>query len=246
MAKNSLLIGVVVVVVIVALAAVALMNGVHTTTTYGQKTGAMLYSVSDAPLSGTAYSAVNLTVQNITVHSQTTGQWYTVPVTGSGTYDLLTLKSSYAFVGNATLPAGNYNEIAVAVKSVTATSANGTVNNVVLPSSVLKVFGNFTVAATNGTKAVNWANIDFMANQSLHTTGNGKIVMLPVVQILVWHNSSLAVQSSGHLTVNNPSPVVASIGAGMNVNGTMQAGLVVPQGTNLTVGASGNVGLGVG
>jgi hypothetical protein len=240
--NQSLAIGVIIVIILIAAGAYVALSAPKAA---AAGNAMVTYTLSDAaPTMGTV-SSVNMQVQSIQMHSKTTGQWYSIPVKASGSYNLTAYTTTYAFIGNTTVPAGNYDEIMVDTGSVTAT-VNGTQQAVVMPSTSLKIFGNFTMSGTPNTTATNWVNIDFKANQSLHTTGSGKIIMLPVVQVIAWSDAKLGAGSNGAVSVQNYGTTTATVNAGMNVNGTMEANLVVPQGTNLTIGSNGGIGIGVG
>ncbi len=202
------------------------------------------FTMTDAPPSMVAASSVYVVVQNISVHSMTTGQWYAV-ASPMKTYNLVALKSNAALLANATLPTGNYDQITMTVTAVNAT-VNGTVKPVKMPSSKLKIFGNFNFTSTANTSNTNWVNIDFRANQSLHATGNGVIIMLPVLQTSLHNNARVAAGYGGNATVQSQGSMSTSVESGMGVNGTMMANLVVPLNTTINIGANGMIGLGLG
>ena len=238
---NSIIALLVIVVVVVAIGAYVALYSAPTANVGG--TGSVSYTVSDARQTLSSVSAVNMQVQSIQMHSTTTGQWYSVPVSGSGNYNLTALTSTYAFVGGANVPAGNYDEIALTATSVTAT-VNGTAKAVVLPSKVFKVFGNFSVSSTANTGSTNWINFDFKVNQSLHETGNGMIIMLPVIQTVAWSNAKLRIGAGDNVSVEDAGQVTESVEAGMDANGTMKEGLNIPASANVSIGANGTIEIG--
>lgn len=210
----------------------------------GTRTASTLYTVSDAPammINGQAVSAVTITVTNISIHSATTGKWYSAPIATNGTYNLVALSNTSAFMSNAQLSSGAYDEIALTISNVTAT-VNGTTHGVFLPSGTLKVFGNFVLTNTT----TNWVNIDFKVNQSLHSTGNGRLVLLPVIQTRLNQGAQVTVGGNGTVTVQNSGTVTAEVDSGMNVDGTMEDNFTIPMNENLTLGVNGTVGIGVG
>ena len=209
----------------------------------GVRTASILYTVSDSPamaINGQAVSAVTIKVTNISIHSATTGKWYSAPVTTNGTYNLVALSNTSAFMSNAQLTAGTYDEIALTISNVTAT-VNGTTRSVFLPSGTLKVFGNFVLTNTT----TNWVNIDFKVNQSLRSTGNGKLVLLPVIQTRLNQGAQVTVGGNGTVTVQNSGTVAEVVDSGMNVDGTMEDNFTVPMNENLTLGVNGTLGIGV-
>jgi hypothetical protein len=235
--KNHTGIIIAVVALIVIMILLLMFYGAAAATTANAK---IAFTISDAPTPLGAVSALNMRILNISVHSNTTGKWYYIPVSTSGTYNLVTLNNIYAIVGNATLPTGNYDEVVIKVGSVAATM-NGNTTAVVLPSSTLKIFLSFKMFGTPGASSTNWVNLDVNTSKSLHATGNGRIIMLPVIQVTARQNAVLSVQpdNTASVTLWGTPPVTEDYG--MNVDGTMQANLAVPQNANLTVAANGTI-----
>lgn len=250
MAVNStVLIGIVLVVLLASVIAVVMLypsNQPQYQVIGGSLGGAkasMIYTVSDAPparINGQAVSAVTVTVTNISIHSATTGKWYSAPIATNGTYNLVALANTSAFMSNVQLSAGSYDEIALTISNVTAT-INGITSGVTLPSGTLKVFGNFVLTNTT----TNWVNIDFNVSKSLHSTGNAKLVLLPVIQTALVQGAKLTVDSNNTVAIQNKGTTTAVVNSGMGLNGTMETNFSVPAGANLTIGVNGTVGLGV-
>ena len=179
--------------------------------------GVTLMSLSDSPTVSTI-GAVNVTVTDARIHSTTTGKWYTV-FNGSKTFDLVKLRNTSAVLSGANLSTGSYDEIVLEVGNATAI-VNNAIRPVFLPSGNLKIFGTFNVSKNS----TNWVNLDFNLSKSVRVTGNGKVILLPVINLLASQGANISLSSNGIVNVNSSSHerVEANDHASMNVNGTMQ------------------------
>ncbi|MHB1830396.1 MAG: DUF4382 domain-containing protein [Candidatus Micrarchaeaceae archaeon] len=220
---NNILIGVIVVIAIAVLVMAISASG-------SKNTSSVLFSISDTPAILSSVSSVYVTVQEVSMHSATTGQWYNFSAAGKGAYNLVALKNISAFVANAQVSAGNYDEIVLVISSSNAT-VNGTVKNVTLPSGKLKIFGNFNIS----NKTTNWINMDFNVNQSLHTTGNGEIILLPVIQTRFMQGSDVTVEANDTINVSSRGNTSLEVNDGMDANGTMRSNFVVPANANIII-----------
>ena len=141
--------------------------------------GATIFSISDAP---TFYNitSLNLSISYIEVHSTTTGKWYKINV--DKTFNLIELRNISKVIVGADLPYGIYNEIVLNIANANAT-INGKVENVFIPSKKLRIITTFNI--TNS--STNAINLDFDLEDSLHITGNGEIIMTPVIGLSYYH-----------------------------------------------------------
>ena len=140
--------------------------------------GATIFSISDAP---TLYNitSLNLSISYIEVHS-TAGKWYKINV--DKTFNLIELRNISKVIVGADLPYGIYNEIVLNIANANAT-INGKVENVFIPSKKLRIITTFNI--TNS--STNTINLDFDLEDSLHITGNGEIIMTPVIGLSYYH-----------------------------------------------------------
>ena len=198
--------------------------------------GVTLMSLSDSPTVSTI-GAVNVTVYGAEIHSTTTGKWYTV-FNGSKTFDLVRLRNISAVLSGANLSAGNYDEIVLEVGNATATVNNATMP-VFMPSGDLKIFGKFNVSKNT----TNWVNLDFNLSKSVRVTGNGKVVLLPVINMLASRGANLSLSSNGIVNVSSHGKAEADEYASMDVNGTMQQNTTdaAPLGQPVEVNGEGKV-----
>lgn len=198
---------------------------------------ATLFSISDAPTTS-AVSAVNITVSNATIHSQTTGKWYTILSTPKK-FNLVTLRNISAALATANIPAGNYDEIVLEVTNASAV-VNNQSTNVFLPSGDLKIFGNFSI--TSNSLAPSWVNIDINLDKSLHITGEGSVILAPVINLKASSGANLSVATNGIVYVKSPGKPDSDFNASMDLNGTFHVNLIsVPEGAHLGVGENGKV-----
>lgn len=200
--------------------------------------GIAVATITDAAANMGSVSSVNVTVDKVSVHSETEG-WVNIS-SASHTYDLLQLKAqgTNAFLGQATLDAGTYNQIRVDISRVVVTDANGT-HDAKLPSGELKIIGNFVVDA-NSTST---ASFDFFANESLHVTGNGRYIMAPVVRMETRSNVSADIDGNSHVIIHGGS-VTTNVKVGMDANGNIGAGMGISSDSNVSIGSDDKITVG--
>jgi PKD repeat protein len=139
---------------------------------------------------------VNLTVRddsNATAWEQTTAiidqetevnqsGWITI-VNETQTFDLLALQNTSALLGEKNLTVGKYTQIRLTVTSgIITINVNGSIEEHTLkvPSDSIKLIHPFTI--TENTTTV--LTLDFLVNQSIHQTGNGKFLLKPTIKII--------------------------------------------------------------
>lgn len=108
------------------------------------------------------------------------GQWLTI-VERNATVDLKAFTgNASSFLGDAAIPAGDYNGIRITVTSASATiAANGTTVPVKVPSGALRIKGHFTVVAGKETDLT----LDFNLARSVVETGHGTYILKPVLRL---------------------------------------------------------------
>ena len=186
--------------------------------------GSTVFSVSDSP-SLYNISALFITVDNLSVHSTSTGKWYNVKIQTS-TFNLVALKNISAIMSGTKLQAGQYNEIALNISNVIA-MVNGTKESVLLPSGRLRIFGDFNIS--NSTNSSQWLNLDFDLEHSLHVTGNGTLIMTPVINFRQVSDNSLELNQSSIIVAKGPGRIRAYWEMGMDDNGNMRYNYSMPQ-----------------
>ncbi len=188
--------------------------------------GSTVFSVSDSP-SLYNISALFITVDNLSVHSTSTGKWYNVKIQTS-TFNLVALKNISAIMSGTKLQAGEYNEIALNISNAIAT-VNGTNESVLLPSGRLRIFGDFNIS--NSTNSSQWLNLDFDLEHSLHMTGNGTLIMTPVINFRQVSDNSLELNQNSIIVAKGPGRIRAYWEMGMDDKGNMKYNYSMPQNT---------------
>ncbi|MBI4225050.1 MAG: DUF4382 domain-containing protein [Candidatus Sungbacteria bacterium] len=184
--------------------------------TLGQ--GRVVFMVKDAVTgSMQEVSAVLITVDKVEVQSATQG-WITVS-TAQKQYDLLKLKQSgsAALLADVNLPADIYNQIRLNIRTVEVRTSN-TMQEAKLPSHTLKIIGNITVGAGK----TSTVTIDFLADKSLHLTGNGTFIMAPVVKFESRTGANAEVKADESVAVSG-GRVDTERESGMDEKGEMRA-----------------------
>jgi hypothetical protein len=192
--------------------------------------GSLKVSLTDAPACG--FDAVNVTVNKVRVNQSSTANdadagWVDIALAAPQKINLTSLTNGVlTSLGQASLPAGHYNQIRLVL---TPTSANGLENSVVptgakevpltTPSAVqsgIKVNGNFDVATGNLADVV----LDFDACRSVFRTGNNTYMLKPVVTATaVVTSGSISGTVDSSLLTNHP--VVAAEVNGKVVHSTI-------------------------
>ncbi|MES2155337.1 MAG: DUF4382 domain-containing protein [bacterium] len=133
-------------------------------------------NVSAAPGHGRIAISIEVQQDNDTDNESA---WITV-MDKPTTVDLLAFNgSASAFLGDADVPVGAYNQIRLTVDSASLTLKDGSTANVTVPGHNLRIKGHFTVDDGKETKLT----IDFDLDRSLHQTGNGKWMLKPVLHL---------------------------------------------------------------
>ena len=195
--------------------------------------GVTVFSLSDAPGVSTI-SALNISVSGAMIHSTSTGKWYTVFSSNTPkTFDLVALRNTSQLLSGANLSGGMYDEIVLEVANASAV-VNGNTQTVFLPSGDLRIFGKFNVSgASNSSNSMggnssgsNWVNIDFNLNRSVHITGDGKVILLPVINLLAESGANLSVGANSMIQKVREGRIELKEVESMDVGGNMTSNSV--------------------
>ncbi len=219
--------------VIALLLAGCTQSGGSATVSPGAGQGRYVATVTDAAADMGSVTSVQMTIDNVQAHSATQG-WVTLS-SQSRTVDLMQLKTSgnQALVADTQVAAGTYDQIRMQVSRVSVTDAQGT-HEAKLPSGELKIVAT-TVVNANSTSI---AKFDFIADQSLHITGNGRYIMAPVIKIETRSDANVNVASQNDVTVEGGS-VDTNAQVGMDISGNVGAGVRIPADAVLDINANG-------
>jgi hypothetical protein len=198
-------------------------------------TGRVLFAVSDAAADMGSVIGVSITVDSVEVQNDA-NQWVTVS-SSPKTYDLLALKATgvQALLADVQLKEGTYNQVRLIISKVVVTDANGT-HDAKLPSNELKIVGRLVVDANSTSTAV----FDFVADESLHMTGDGQYILAPVVRLETRNRANASVESDKSVRIEGGN-VVSSDKYGMDANGEFGKGHMIPANADLTIESDGKV-----
>ncbi len=207
-------------------------NSKTTTSSPSTSEGKVIFSVTDAAADMSGVSSVQLTVDKIEMHSAANG-WVTVS-NDTKTFDLLALKAkgALAAAAQANVAVGTYDQIRLHVQKV-AVVKSGVEAEAKLPSNSLKVIGQFTVNNDSTTSV----KLDFLADESMHITGNGKFIFAPVIKTESRTNADVSVANDDSVTVGG-GEVENDTTAGMDVNGEMKDGFKLDTNQKLEINAN--------
>ncbi|MEK6918684.1 MAG: DUF4382 domain-containing protein [Nanoarchaeota archaeon] len=217
------------VIVLVALIGAA----IYYTSTNSMKSqdgeGRVLIAMTDAAANMGTISEVRITVDKVEAHSE--GQGWVTLSSNSQTYDLLELKAKGEVVAIADeeIKADNYNQIRMEVSKVVVVDANGS-HEAKLPSNRLTVNTQMTVDE----ESTQTATFDFIADESLHVTGNGRYIMAPVISIETRDDAEIKEESGGRVVISG-GRVMSTSKVGMDINGNVGVGLGVSSDINIDV-----------
>lgn len=152
----------------------------HTTAT---RVGTVHMFVTDAPA---AIDAVNLDVIEVAIHAvnaDTVSGWESLRQ-DSVHVELLSLRNgTLAAIAMANVPAGTYDQVRLKLGAGSTVVVDGVTHPLIVPSgqtSGVKVQGPFTVPANGVVELA----VDFDAARSIHLTGDGTWMMVPVVRLV--------------------------------------------------------------
>ncbi len=198
------------------------------TTTAGA-TGKVIFGIKDAAASMGSVTSVMLTINKVELHNQAQ-EWVTVS-SETKSFDLLMLKASgaTALLAQSDVTVGTYDQMRLMVSKVMVTQ-NGATSEAKLPSGELKIVGMMVVNADKTSTAV----VDFIADESLHTTGNGKIIFAPVIHIQTKSDTDATVDANNQVHVS-AGHVDNDSDEGMDVDGQMKANFQLDTSTKLDI-----------
>lgn len=211
-----------------------------TTTTTTQETtqGRVVFSVTDAAADMSTISEINMKVNKVEMHSAAKG-WMTVSTTPR-TYSLLALNASNKseLLADVKAEVGTYDQVRLMVDSISVKTKAGATKVAKLPSGELKL--NTTVVVKEDETAS--VNLDFLADKSLHTTGNGSYIFAPVVKTESKSSATVNVDATNNVTVSG-GKVDDSSSSGMDVDGSVKLNFELKKDLKLNLGTDNNIKL---
>lgn len=194
MSKKSIIITV---FVTVALFMVLFLTRMNNSNAPAAGQGKVIVGISDPSTAIQGVTSIMMTVDKIEVQNATQG-WIEIS-NSSKQYDLLQLKQTeaIALLADVNLQIGTYDQIRLMISKVMVT-ASGTIAEAKLPSGILKIVGRLVVEEGKTSTAV----LDFKADKSLHMTGNGRFIMMPVVNFKTKSDASVTKNTDETLKIN--------------------------------------------
>jgi len=144
----------------------------------GAAQGKVVFAVTDATAEIKNISSINITINEISVHSDKEG-WVVVS-SATKEFDLLKLKSEGALelAAQSNLKVGTYDQVRLNISKVVVVKEGQSIE-AKLPSNKMTLTGSLVVNADT----TSTITFDFLADKSLHMTGNGKFILVPVVRL---------------------------------------------------------------
>ncbi len=110
------------------------------------------------------------------------GEWLILDIIeGANPFDLLQIKGIEEFLAVSEVGVGKYTQIRLTIDKVEVTLGDGDPQEATVPSGTLKFVRPFDVLAGETTILL----VDFDADKSVNITGDGKIIVRPVVKLTV-------------------------------------------------------------
>jgi hypothetical protein len=198
--------------------------------------GSLYVGVTDASADIKNVDDINMSVKKVEVYSASRG-WVTVS-SNSKDYDLLTLKNSgeVKLYAKSDIPADTYSKVRVTLGDTNVkTKANGTVK-ATLPAS--QIVMNQKVAVTGN--QTSQLKLDFLADKSLHVTGDGKsYVWAPVVASEAKSNTQVQSGSDDVIT-STGGTTDSAVSVGVDLQGTSKPDYQLATDNTLQIKSSNN------
>jgi len=158
--------------------------------------GNIIFGITDAAEDMGDISSVIITVNKVEIRSETS-RWITVSTT-TKTYDLLALKQSgkVSLLVDTTVASGIYDQVRLSISRVVVIRS-GIEQEAKLPSSELKIVGDIEVTADQSMSMI----FDFIADKSIHITGDGKIIFAPVIKVTRQNNIDFELRSNDEIVI---------------------------------------------
>ncbi len=213
---------------IIGLAFVLLLAGCTQSQSKAQN-GRVIFTIADVAQDLGSITSVKVTIDSVMVQSTTQG-WVTVSSTPK-IFDLLQLKASgtQALLADVNVSNDTYNQVRLVISKVVVTDATGD-HEAKLPSGDLKIVGAFD-ANGNSTSVVAF---DFVADESIHVTGNGKYILAPIIHLQTRENADVNVNSDTDVEVKS-GKVKTDTKVGMDEKGNVGVDIRFPANAVVTI-----------
>ena len=110
------------------------------------------------------------------------GEWIDIPISGNmTTFDLLQVRDVQAFFGSANVTAGTYTQVRIVVDAARVSTSDGETHDATVNSGEIKIVRPFDIVEGETTELL----LDFDADHSVTFTGNGKVMVKPVINLSI-------------------------------------------------------------
>ena len=193
----------------------------------GTNSGRATFVLTDAAADMGSVTKVKVTIDSVQAHHAT--GWVSASTTPQ-TYDLLALKASgnSVLIADTQLRAGTYDQVRLHITKVIITDENGD-HVAKLPSDDLKLVGKLQIVA-NQTSTITF---DFIADESLHMTGNGLYIFAPVIKLETRTNAEVDTTYQADVKVSGGTS--QSIKQSMDLDGNIGEGLKIGKDAKLSL-----------
>jgi hypothetical protein len=193
--------------------------------------GRVVFSVTDAAADMGAVSKITLKISKVEVHSAADG-WVTVSTTPR-TYSLLELnaRNEFELLADVNVKANTYDQARLTTDGVSIQTTDGATHTAKLPSGVLKINTELAVRAGETSSM----SFDFIANKSLHITGNGQYIFAPVIKAETKSNTNVEVNTNGIVEISGGRTDEVS-NVGMDIDGSVKADFQIKAAEKLEIG----------
>ena len=242
MNNKTLWIGIVVVLLLIGVYVIARTPNANNTSSEqenGERSsaeGRVVFSVTDAAADMEAISEISMKISKVEMHNNVEG-WVNVSSTPR-TYNLLELNASgeSKVLADAKATAGTYNQIRLVVDSISVKTKAGATKEAKLPSGEIKM--NTVLVVKGGTTSS--VNFDFLADKSLHVTGNGEYIFAPVVKTETKSEANVSVNGSGTVSIGGGN-VDDSNTVGMDLDGNVRIDFQVDSAQKIKLDSNGKI-----
>ncbi|MEK6871900.1 MAG: DUF4382 domain-containing protein, partial [Nanoarchaeota archaeon] len=200
-----------------------------------QNNGRVVFAITDAATNMQSVSQVLVTVESIQTHSTIDG-WVNVS-SSAKTFDLLVLKSQnkLELIADSNVKPGNYDQVRMQISKVIVVDSSGE-HEAKLPSNRLKINTELEIKEDATATAV----FDFIADESLHVTGNGKYILAPVIQVETRSDADVNLENNNAVVIKGGN-VKSNKKVGMDASGNVDVNLNIPADADIDIDTEGKI-----
>src|SRR3989338_3042411 len=199
------------------------------------ETGTVYFGMADKAADMGNVASVKVTIGSVEIMDKNSN-WINV-LKEITEFDLLELKESGAteLLGNIDLEQGIYGQVRLAISKVVVTDLEGG-HEAILPSGTLKINTMLKVNKDSNSLVV----FDFIADRSLHVTGNGTYILAPVIQVKTTENTEIMVNEGNKIEAKG-GKATEDKEVGMDIEGNMGMGKGIPEDVEIDEDAQGRI-----